>query len=171
MAETVSETPGRGAAPQVFTRKASGLVRVMSPRSAIVYTILTMSVILPWTFAEAPTALPGSSFMIGILVAFVLEIPLAVAYCYMCAAMPRSGGDYVFQSRVFGGGVGFTIVFGLFAVWILQWVALGGWLMAVLGLAPMFLSIYSASGSSWALSAASWCVSTGGIVTISLLTA
>jgi len=32
---------------EVFTRKASGLVRVMSPYSAFVYNILTMGLIFP----------------------------------------------------------------------------------------------------------------------------
>jgi len=36
--------------PEVFTRKASGLVRVMSPYSAFVYNILTMGLIFPWTY-------------------------------------------------------------------------------------------------------------------------
>ena len=31
--------------PEVFTRKASGLVRVMSPFSAFIYNILTMGLI------------------------------------------------------------------------------------------------------------------------------
>ena len=35
------------AKPEVFTRKASGLVRVMSPYSAFVYNILTMGLIFP----------------------------------------------------------------------------------------------------------------------------
>ena len=38
------------AKPEVFTRKASGLVRVMSPYSAFVYNILTMGLIFPWTY-------------------------------------------------------------------------------------------------------------------------
>ncbi len=37
-------------APQVFTRRASGLVRVMSPYSAFIYNILTMGIIFPWTY-------------------------------------------------------------------------------------------------------------------------
>ena len=45
------------ATPEVFTRKASGLVRVMSPYSAFVYNILTMGLIFPWTYLWAPGAL------------------------------------------------------------------------------------------------------------------
>lgn len=45
--------------PEVFVRKSSGLVRVMSPRSAFVYNVLTMGLIFPWTYLWAPGALPG----------------------------------------------------------------------------------------------------------------
>ena len=37
--------------PEVFTRKASGLVRVMSPFSAFIYNVLTMGL----TFPPGPT--------------------------------------------------------------------------------------------------------------------
>ena len=47
------------AKPEVFSRKASGLVRVMSPFSAYMYTVLTMGIIFPWTFVWAPAAFPG----------------------------------------------------------------------------------------------------------------
>ncbi|HLB61313.1 MAG TPA: APC family permease, partial [Actinomycetota bacterium] len=92
------------AAPQVFTRRASGLVRVMSPYSAFIYNILTMGVIFPWTYIWAPAAFQGSNLTLGILFAFLFELPIALAYVWLATALPRSGGDYVFQSRVFGGG-------------------------------------------------------------------
>ena len=82
--------------PEVFTRKASGLVRVMSPYSAFVYNILTMGLIFPWTYLWAPGALPGGKLVWGILLAMVLEIPIAFAYVWLSTALPRSGGDYVF---------------------------------------------------------------------------
>ncbi len=95
------------AKPEVFTRNASGLVRVMSPYSAFVYNILTMGLIFPWTYLWAPGALPGGRLVWGILLAMIFEIPIALTYVWLSTALPRSGGDYVFQSRVFGGGVGF----------------------------------------------------------------
>ena len=52
-------------APQVFTRRASGLVRVMSPYSAFIYNILTMGIIFPWVYIRAPTAFQGSNLVLG----------------------------------------------------------------------------------------------------------
>jgi amino acid transporter len=112
------------AKPEVFTRKASGLVRVMSPYSAFVYNILTMGLIFPWTYLWAPGALPGGKMVWGILLAMVIEIPIAFAYVWLSTALPRSGGDYVFQSRVFGGDGLHDCDVWLCAL-ILQWVALG----------------------------------------------
>lgn len=128
-------------APQVFTRRASGLVRVMSPYSAFIYNVLTMGIIFPWTYVWAPTAFQGSNLVLTIGFAFLFELPIALAYVWLATALPRSGGDYVFQSRVFGGGFGFTVVLGFFVLWILQWVALSGWLLAVLGLAPTLIGL------------------------------
>jgi APA family basic amino acid/polyamine antiporter len=159
------------AAPQVFTRRASGLVRVMSPYSAFVYNILTMGIIFPWTFIWAPTALQGSNLILGIVFAFVFELPIALAYVWLATALPRSGGDYVFQSRVFGGGFGFTVVFSFFVVWILQWVALSGWLLATLGIAPTFIALGVTTGTSWFTDIGTWAAGSNGIIIISVVNA
>ena len=52
------------ATPEVFVRKSSGLVRVMSPSSAFIYNVLTMGLIFPWTYLWAPGALPGGQIFI-----------------------------------------------------------------------------------------------------------
>lgn len=159
------------AAPEVFTRKASGLVRVMSPYSAFVYNILTMGLIFPWTYLWAPGALPGGRLVWGILLAMVFEIPIALSYVWLSTALPRSGGDYVFESRVFGGGVGFSIVMSGFVIWILQWVALSGWLLAYLGFAPLFLGLGATMGSASLTSLGVWFTTPWGIVITSILNA
>jgi basic amino acid/polyamine antiporter, APA family len=158
-------------APQVFTRRASGLVRVMSPYSAFIYNILTMGVIFPWTYLWAPTAFQGSNLVLGIAFAFLFELPIALAYVWLATSLPRSGGDYVFQSRVFGGGFGFTVVFAFFVVWILQWVALSGWLLASLGIAPTFIGLGVTTGIDAFTDIGTWAARPAGIVTISVANA
>src|SRR3990172_8929210 len=159
------------ARPEVFTRKASGLVRVMSPFSAFVYNILTMGLIFPWTYLWAPGALPGGKLVWGILLAMVIEIPIALVYVWLSTALPRSGGDYVFQSRVFGGATAFTVVMSGFVIWILQWVALSGWLVSYLGLAPLFLglgaTLQNPTFSAWGL----YFTSGNGIIVVSIINA
>ena len=157
--------------PEVFTRKASGLVRVMSPYSAFVYNILTMGLIFPWTYLWAPGALPGGRLVWGILLAMLIEIPIAYVYVWLSTALPRSGGDYVFQSRVFGGGLAFTVVMSGFVIWILQWVALSGWLVSYLGFAPLFLGLGATLGTASLSNLGVWFTTPTGIVIVSILNA
>jgi basic amino acid/polyamine antiporter, APA family len=159
------------AKPEVFTRNASGLVRVMSPYSAFVYNILTMGLIFPWTYLWAPGALPGGRLVWGILLAMILEIPIALSYVFLSTALPRSGGDYVFQSRVFGGGVGFAVVMSGFVIWILQWVALSGWLLSYLGFASLFLGLGGTMGNPSLTAIGVWFTTPWGIVIVSVLNA
>jgi basic amino acid/polyamine antiporter, APA family len=157
--------------PEVFTRKASGLVRVMSPYSAFVYNILTMGLIFPWTYLWAPGSLPGGQLVWGIILAMLFELPIAFVYVWLSTSLPRSGGDYVFQSRVFGGGVAFTVVMSGFVIWILQWVALSGWLVSYLGFAPLFLGLGATMGNATFSSWGVWFTSSTGIVVVSILNA
>ena len=159
------------ATPEVFVRKSSGLVRVMSPSSAFIYNVLTMGLIFPWTYLWAPGALPGGQLVWGILLAVVLEIPIALAYVWLSTALPRSGGDYVFQSRVLGGGIAFTLVMSGFVIWILQWVALSGWLLSYLGFAALFLGLGATLGNGTFLDWAGWFASPDGIIVVSIANA
>jgi amino acid transporter len=167
----IMATTTAAARPEVFTRKASGLVRVMSPFSAFVYNILTMGLIFPWTYLWAPGALPGGKLVWGILLAMVIEIPIAFVYVWLSTALPRSGGDYVFQSRVFGGGVAFTVVMSGYVIWILQWVALSGWLLSYLGFAPLFLGLGATMGSTALSNLGLWFTGSTGIIVTSILNA
>jgi len=159
------------AKPEIFTRKASGLVRVMSPYSAFIYNILTMGLIFPWTYLWGPGALPGGHLFWGILIATVLEIPIALSYVWLSTALPRSGGDYVFQSRAFGGFWGFTLLMSGFVIWILQWVALSGWLLAYLGFAPLFLGLGATMNIPSLSTLGVWFTTPWGIIITSIVNA
>jgi len=159
------------ATPEVFVRKSSGLVRVMSPSSAFIYNVLTMGLIFPWVYLQAPGSLVGGQLAMGIVLAVILEIPIALSYVWLSTALPRSGGDYVFQSRVLGGGIGFTLVFSGFVIWILQWVALSGWLVSYLGFGALFLGLGATMGNQTFLDWSTFFFSANGIVIVSIANA
>lgn len=159
------------ATPEVFVRKSSGLVRTMSPTSAFFYNVLTMGLIFPWVYLQAPGALVGGQLAVGIVLAVLMEIPIALSYVWLATALPRTGGDYVFQSRVLGGGIGFTLVFSGFVIWILQWVALSGWLLSYLGFGALFLGLGATLGNATFLEWSSFFFSANGIVIVSILNA
>jgi amino acid transporter len=130
-----------------------------------------MGLIFPWTYLWAPGALPGGKLVWGILLATLLEIPIAFAYVWLSTALPRTGGDYVFQSRAFGGFWGFTLLMSGFVIWILQWVAMSGWLLSYLGFAPLFLGLGLTLNSPVLSSIGVWFTSSWGIVITSIINA
>src|SRR5216117_4564839 len=133
---------------QVFTRRASGLVRVMSPYSAFAYNILNIGVIFPWVYITPLALDPEASIWTGILICGAFTSLLAVVYAGLASAMPRTGGDYVFQSRTLRPWLGFAIVSTMIITFFLQWQALGGWLVAILGFAPLFTGLGLTTGNT-----------------------
>ena len=75
----------------------------------------------------------------------------------------------MFQSRVLGGAIGFPVVMSGFVIWILQWVALAGWLLATLGVAPLFMGLGVYYENQSLIDAAVWCQSAQGDVIISII--
>jgi amino acid transporter len=105
-------------AGDVFSRKASGLTRVVSPWTALAYSfvapnITQASFYLLW----AVTLYAGANMQWAIM--FMLSlIPFAAIYVYFSASMPRSGGEYIYISRVL------TPFLGFIASWTLTIVGL-----------------------------------------------
>ena len=93
--------------------------------------------IFPFVYLTTLAAYPNASLTLGILITGVFTAFLAVVYAGLAAAMPRTGGDYIFQSRTIGGWIGFAIVMTMIGTFFFQWQAIGGWLTSLLGLSPM----------------------------------
>src|SRR5271167_374146 len=106
----------------------------------VIYNILSMGVIFPWAYLWGPAIFPGANVELAILLAFLAQIPISLVYSYLATAMPVNAGDYVYQRQAWGKW-GFVVVFSGFVIWILQWVALAGWLFSSLGLAPLLLTL------------------------------
>lgn len=101
-AKPVSEGGGKGAPPGTFARRATGLVREVSPFSTFVFNmagqptaiLLAITVFFPIAF------FPGGSIWLAFAMALVLALVLCLCYGLFTSAIPRSGGDYVLVSRV-----------------------------------------------------------------------
>jgi basic amino acid/polyamine antiporter, APA family len=99
--------PGEGraspAAPQgTYARKATGLVREVSPFSTFVFNMAGQptSVLLATSVFFALGAFPGGSIWLGLAMALGVALVIAVCYGLFTSAIPRSGGDYVLVGRV-----------------------------------------------------------------------
>lgn len=147
---------------EVFARKSSGLIRVMSPYSAFAYNVLNIGVIFPWVYISVALA-PDANVPLGILITGIFTAFLAVVYAGLAAAMPRTGGDYVFQSRTLKPWIGFAIVSTMIITFFLQWQALAGWLTAVLGFAPLFTGLGLTMNNAQFLNLGTWFATPFGI--------
>lgn len=101
------------AAPQgegLFIRKSSGLVREVGLREAfginagilcMIYSIFSLAIF--------QVSFPNTDYYIPIIVGGVISLLLCLAYSQLVATFARSGGEYVYTSRVFGPLVGATV--------------------------------------------------------------
>jgi len=94
--------------PKIFAREVTGLVREASWFDAFTYTATGMGFQFSFYFAASLTPLIGGNIYLA-LALFVIPILLVpVGYSILVHIMPRSGGDYVFNSRILHPLIGFV---------------------------------------------------------------
>src|SRR5207302_5340209 len=105
----------------VFVRKATGLVRGWAVRDAFIYAAFAINLVtLGWyIFAFAPATVANGGLLWAVIVGGAYLIFQAITYAALIAVMPRAGGDYVWVSRVLGGGLGFVLA--VCGWWFINW--------------------------------------------------
>ena len=113
----------------------------------------------------AKFALLVGRFTEGQGLALLIVLPTSLAFSMLAAAMPRSGGDYVYVSRILGPRLGMTSSWTN-TIW---WFIYGGVpsaFFARYGLGPLFRNVGLLSGNSSLVDIGSWFVTpTGTIIT------
>jgi len=135
-------------APTAFQRQATGLVREAGWLDVLIYNLNFISIGLMAAFLFNTTIpfYPGVNAYLNVLIAFVLIIPLSFVFAMFAAAMPRSGGDYVYVSRTLHPALGMMSSFNN-TVW---WFIYGGVpsaFFARYGLGPFLRTVGEMSGS------------------------
>ncbi|HEX3326624.1 MAG TPA: APC family permease [Actinomycetota bacterium] len=96
-------TPGSPAPRQVFVRKSTGLVREASALDATIFNAVFSAPVgatLAWGVFFALSVFPGADLVTATLIAFLLNIPVLIMMSLLSSSMPRTGGDYVWVSRI-----------------------------------------------------------------------
>jgi len=137
MAEAV--TAGTSTAPGVFSRKASGLVRVGSTLDVFIFNVGLVSVGIAIAYNQyyGPSLYPGAQPWISTLLAAAGMIFVAAAFYCWSVVFPRSGGVYVFLSRTISPGVAFVMSV-VETVILLYYAALAAGLIVQVGLSSFF---------------------------------
>jgi APA family basic amino acid/polyamine antiporter len=123
---TVSEAPG------LFLRKATGLVKGWSRFDAFLYSFMSVNLVtLGIYYALSVLAfVPDGQVLPAVIISGVFVTFLVITYAGLISAMPKAGGDYVWQSRVLGGGIAFVL-------------AVTGWWFILWHWAPIYANILS----------------------------
>src|SRR5918994_3877127 len=105
----------------LFQRKATGLLRGWSVWDGFIYAAFSINLItlgLGYGLSYAPFV-PDGSLIMAVILAGLYLIFQTITYAALIAVMPRAGGDYVWTSRVLGGGIGFVLA--VTGWWFILW--------------------------------------------------
>jgi basic amino acid/polyamine antiporter, APA family len=152
--------PNDATAPGVFSRPASGLIRVAGSADVFIFNIGLVSVGIAIAFNQlyGPSLYPGAAPWLSTLLAMTGMLFVAVTFYYWSVTFPRSGGVYVSLSRSVGPGVGFVLSL-IETIILLYYGALAASLIVTVGLSSFFGTVGFIGGNatltSWAEGTAS----------------
>src|SRR6266567_2090630 len=162
-----AETVG-GETPTLFLRNATGLVRGWSVRDSMIYAVLATNFVTLaiYEFAFAAPAFPKGQLITSVLISGIWVSFLVVAYAGLVVTIPRAGGDYVWQTRILGSGVGFVMAATgwWFILWL--WAPIYGNILSV----QFFEPIWATMKWTWPTGGAAWFGTSNGIFLVSMIT-
>ncbi|MGI8824684.1 MAG: amino acid permease [Chloroflexota bacterium] len=149
----MSTTQTGSAAPStqgLFIRNATGLVRSWATFDAFVYSFFSINLVtLGWyIFSYGVLAAPRGNLLTAIVISSVFVLAEVVVYAGLISVIPRAGGDYVWQTRILGGSIGFVLAITgwVFILWL--WVPIYGNILSLEVISPLFAVLADWTGNS-----------------------
>jgi APA family basic amino acid/polyamine antiporter len=103
----------------LFVRKASGLVRAWSTFDAFIYATFSINLITLGLFIFSYCYYLQGSLISGVVIGAIFTVFEVIVYASLISAMPRAGGDYVWQSRILNRAIGFVLA--VTGWWFILW--------------------------------------------------
>jgi basic amino acid/polyamine antiporter, APA family len=170
MAKPQTSAGAADAAPTVFVRNATGLRKEAGALDVFVYNTNNQNIGLGVAFLGlAIGSYAGGLLPLSAVLASLLVVPLYMVYGQLSADMPRSGGDYVWTSRIFGTRLGPPIGFVLAWTWIvLAFTAIGApaAFFSQLGVSGWMRAMGAATGSATFGAIGDWVSSQTGTIVV-----
>ena len=146
-----SPTPSAKTGYGTFTRASSGLVRELSTTDMAWFGIFAAGSVYNflYIFPGPQAASPGVSLPLLCLFLFLFALPIFWVYATLGSAMPRAGGDYIYESRTLSPLIGFVIPWVTQILFQLALPAGGGFVVAQFGLSPIFSELGAHGIANW----------------------
>ena len=121
----------------LFVRKATGMVRSWSVLDAFIYAFFSINLVTLGFYSFSQMYYFGGGLIPALIISAVFIIFEVIVYASLIAVMPRSGGDYVWQTRIFGGSIGFILAITgwWFTLWL--WTPIYGDMLRQIVLTPL----------------------------------
>lgn len=154
MSDLGGEGVAHASSQGTFARKATGLVREVSPFSTFVFNMAGQptSIFLAVSIFFCLGAFPGGSIWLGFAMAFVVAVVLCVCYGLFTSTIPRSGGDYVLVGRITHPAIGLISSFFWISGVVLS-IAFIGLAFSTVALGPSLTAVGLVSGDGSLVSA------------------
>jgi len=132
----------------VFVRDATGLVRSLGFVDQILVSQSMLNV-TGFVFAALamPYWFPGANLPLVLTIGAIPALAMAVTYGIFSAAIPRSGGDYVWTGRILGPRWGAILAIMILIPGNLAYLAQNLWLIDAFGLSQTFVSTGLVTGN------------------------
>src|SRR5499425_2352988 len=154
--------------PALFLRKATGLVRGWNVRDSMIYAVLATNFVTLgiYEFTFAGPAFPQGQLITAVIISGIWVSFLVIAYTGLIVTIPRAGGDYVWQTRILGSGLGFVMAATgwWFILWL--WAPIYGNILAV----QLFEPLWATLKWTWPAGGAAWFGTKNGIFVVTLIT-
>jgi APA family basic amino acid/polyamine antiporter len=156
-----------------FQRRSSGLVRDFSPTDSWVYNVLAINPVIvgALTFGLVLLTFPQANLWLTFVIAGAFCCAEAITYALFATAMPRSGGDYVMQSRVLGGGVATFFSFGGIVLSLCFTAGIFGYILSSVVLSPFLVVLGAQYDAHWLTSVGTWLATNWGVFACAMFVA
>lgn len=136
---TGSAAPAPSDAQPRFARASSGLVRELSIADTAAFGILATGAVygVLYLFPAPQGVSTGINIPVMLILGFLFSLLVYYVYAQLGAAMPRAGGDYLYESRALSPGIGFVVPWACQLLFWLVFPSLGAYGVSTLGLVPI----------------------------------